>query len=258
MTFPDNVNLRGSVYLVAGASGGIGKSLSILLHSLNATVVLVDLSTELLVDLVDDLSKSNPNAPKPQVFAADISSESSLKDLTTWYSAHFQHINGLINCVGLLRTGESLKPISETSLSEWETIINVNLTGTFLLNRAFIPIMQKQRFGDIINISSVSGTQGRAFDGPYCSSKFGIIGLSESIAAEVSSSGIRVQCLLPDAVNTDLWLQNGSTSIQPSLMMSSENVASVILYMLQLPSDIYMLNPIIAPMKRPKRRRNNI
>lgn len=257
MPFPDNINLRDSVYLVAGASGGIGKSLSSLLHSLHATVILVDLSTESLVDLVNDLSTSNPNSPQPHFFAADISSETSLRDLTTWYSEHFEHINGLINCVGLLRTGESLKSVSETSLSEWQTIINVNLTGTFLLNRAFIPIMQKQRFGDIINISSVSGKQGRAFDGPYCSSKFGIIGLSESIAAEVSSSGIRVQCLLPDAVNTDFWLQNGSSSIQPSLMMTSDRVASVILYMLQLPSDIYMLNPTIAPMKRPKRRRSN-
>ena len=257
MSFPDQLSLTGTVFVIAGATGGIGKSLSILLHSLDASLVLVDLSEESLDSLSLQLQNTHPSSPKPHTFAADITSESQLSDLTSWFTQTFDHLNGLINCVGILRSGDSLKCVSETSLDEWETIININLTGTFLLNRAFIPLMQSQRFGDIINISSVSGKQGRAFDGPYCASKFGIIGLTESIAAEVASFGIRVQCLLPDAVDTDIWLQNGSSSIQPPLMMSSENVSKFLLYMLTLPSDIYLSNPTISPMKLPKRRRRS-
>lgn len=257
MSFPDQLSLSGCVFVVAGATGGIGKSLSILLHSLDASLVLLDLSEESLDSLSVQLQNTHPRSPKPHTFAVDITSESQLSNVTSWFSKTFDHINGLINCVGILRLGDSLKCVSETSLDEWETIININLTGTFLLNRAFIPLMQSQRFGDIINISSVSGKQGRAFDGPYCASKFGIIGLTESIAAEVASSGIRVQCLLPDAVDTGIWLQNGSSSIQPPLMMSPENVSKFLLYMLTLPSDIFLSNPTISPMKLPKRRRRS-
>jgi 3-oxoacyl-[acyl-carrier protein] reductase len=247
--------LSGCAYVIAGASGGIGRSLAHILHRMDASLFLLDISRDSLLKLSGDLLEENPDSPKPIICNVDISSEDDLTSMLSLYADHFDHLTGLINCAGILRLGDSLKTVSETSLDEWQTIIDVNLTGTFLLNRAFLPIFQRQRSGDIINISSVSGKQGRAFDGPYCASKFGVIGLTESIAAEVSSSGIRVQCLLPDAVNTDMWLQNGSSSIQPSLMMSADRVASVILYMLCMPPDVYLLNPIIMPMKPTKKRR---
>lgn len=108
-------------------------------------------------------------------------------------------------------------------------------------------IAQKQ--GDIINISSVSSRQGRAFDKAYCASKFGIIGLSESLAEEVSSFGVQVQTILPDAVDTPLWDQNGPTGIREPFTLPPERVAEFILFLLTLPRDTFMLNPVIAPFK---------
>jgi NAD(P)-dependent dehydrogenase (short-subunit alcohol dehydrogenase family) len=166
----------------------------------------------------------------------------------------FGRIDHLIASAGILRVGGTLKTTLETSLEEWQAVLQTNLTGTFLSNRAVLPSMIEQKQGDIINISSVSGRQGRAFDAAYCASKFGIIGLSESLAQEVSSYGIRVQTILPDAVDTPFWDQNGPNSIKAPLKLPPERVAELIVHLITLPRDTFMLNPVIAPFKARKKR----
>jgi len=144
--------------------------------------------------------------------------------------------------------------VGDTSLEDWDAIIEINLTGTFLSNRAVLPAMMAQKQGDIINMSSTSGRQGRPFDGAYCASKFGIIGLSESLAEEVGRHGIRIQTVLPDAVETPLWNQNGPAALKPPQTIPPERVAQLVCYMLALPRDTYLLNPVIAPCKTRKKR----
>ena len=147
--------------------------------------------------------------------------------------------------------------IADTSLAEWEAILAVNLTGTFLSNRAVLPAMLAQRKGDIVNISSTSGQQGRPFDGPYCASKFGVIGFSESLAEEVSRQGVRVQTVLPDAVDTPLWEQNGPAALKPIELLDAGDVADFVVYLLSLPRDTYLLNPVIRPFRSRKRRKKS-
>jgi NAD(P)-dependent dehydrogenase (short-subunit alcohol dehydrogenase family) len=134
-------------------------------------------------------------------------------------------------------------------------VLETNLTGTFLSNRAVLPAMISQREGDIVNVSSTSGKQGRPFDGPYSASKFGIVGLSESLAEEVAAHGVRVQTILPDAVETPLWDQNGPAALKPVNVLPAERVAEFILYLIQLPRDTYLPNPVIAPMKTRRKKR---
>lgn len=136
----------------------------------------------------------------------------------------------------------------ETSYEEWRAVIDVNLTGTFLSNRAVLAAMLERGSGDIVNISSTSGRQGRPFDAPYAASKFGIIGLSESLAEEVGRRGIRVQTLLPDAVRTTIWDQSGTTAIRPPHMLTPERVAEFVLYLITLPRDAFLLNPMLYPL----------
>jgi len=114
--------------------------------------------------------------------------------------------------------------------------------------------MMKQRAGEIINLSSTSGQKGRAMDSVYCASKFGVIGLSDSLAEEVRQYGIRVQTVLPDAVRTPLWDQNGPIGA-PEYALMPERVADLILFMLQLPSDTIMENVIVSPFRSGKRKR---
>ena len=167
--------------------------------------------------------------------------------------AEFGRIDALITTAAILRKGEGVRMISQTSFEEWRTIIDVNLTGTFLANRAVLPAMLDQKEGDIINLSSVSGRQGRAFDGPYSASKAGIIGLSESLSEEVARQGIRVQTVLPDAVDTGLWSQSGGVALKPQAMLEPARVAELLVYLLALPRDTYLLNPVVVPV--PSRRR---
>ena len=91
----------------------------------------------------------------------------------------FGEIDTLVAAAGILRTSGEPRTVVETSYEEWSAVIEVNLTGAFLSNRAVLAAMLKRGSGDIVNISSTSGRQGRAFDAPYAASKFGVIGLSE-------------------------------------------------------------------------------
>jgi 3-oxoacyl-[acyl-carrier protein] reductase len=160
----------------------------------------------------------------------------------------FGGIDTLVAAAGILRTSGEPRTVVDTSYEEWRAVVDVNLTGTFLSNRAVLAHMLKRGSGDIVNISSTTGRQGRAFDAPYAASKFGIIGLSESLAEEVGRRGVRVQTLLPDAVRTSLWDQSGTTALKPPHMLSPDRVAEFVLYLITLPRDAFLLNPMLYPL----------
>jgi 3-oxoacyl-[acyl-carrier protein] reductase len=143
----------------------------------------------------------------------------------------------------------------ELSTEEWDEVLDTNLKGVFLSNRAVLPTMIRQRKGNVINISSTSGRQGRAHDSAYCASKFGVIGLSEAVAEEVRQYGVRVQVVLPDAVDTPIWKQNGP--VRPEQALDAQRVADLILYLVNLPEDTIMLSPVIAPFRTRRRIRSS-
>jgi short-subunit dehydrogenase len=114
--------------------------------------------------------------------------------------------------------------------------------------------MLQRGAGDIVNISSTSGRQGRPLDAAYCASKFGVVGFSESLAEEVGRLGVRVQTLMPDAIDTPMWEQSGSAALRPRAMLSPDRVAEFVLYLITLSRDAFLLNPMIYPL-RPRARR---
>jgi 3-oxoacyl-[acyl-carrier protein] reductase len=247
-------SLTDKVCIITGAGSGIGRFCARLLAAEQCKVVLVDINSENLKTTLDELSAIADPANFLSL-ALNICSEADMADMASKTLAHFGRIDALIASAGILRPGGIMKTAVEMSLADWQIVLDVNLTGTFLSNRAVLPTMMMQKQGDIINISSVSGREGKAFDTAYCASKFGIIGLTESISEEVSSYGIRVQTLLPDAVDTPLWDQNGAQAIKAQHALPPERVAEFILYLLALPRDAMLLNPIIAPLKTRKKRR---
>jgi NAD(P)-dependent dehydrogenase (short-subunit alcohol dehydrogenase family) len=225
-----------------------------LLFSQKSKVVLVDVNQDNLAKTVAEFKDiGDPN----DILSLSLSvcNESDMTEMASQTVARFGRIDNLVASAGILRPDKTLKTTLDMSLEEWQKVIQTNLTGTFLSDRAVLPTMIAQKQGDIINISSVSGRQGRAFDAAYCASKFGIIGLSESLAEEVSAYGIRVQTLLPDAVDTPLWEQNGPMGSKASFTLPPERVAECILSLLTLPRDAFLLNPVIAPFKGRRKRR---
>jgi len=165
-------------------------------------------------------------------------------------------IDALVHCAGVLRpAGGRPRPLYEIDDEEYDFVIGTNLRGTFLMNRAVLREMVPRKSGQIVNLSSTSGRRGRALDSVYSASKAGVIGLSESIAEEVRPFGIRVQVLLPDAVDTPLWEQNGPLPPPPG-SLPAERVAEVIAFSLALPEDTFCANLVVAPLsvKRMRRR----
>lgn len=237
------------VVIVTGGTGGIGLATCRAAASEGASVVVADINPERIHQAVQELNQLASPPAGHLGFPMDVRKESDNENLAKATLDRFGRIDALVACAGILRQrGSSLKPLVKTSLEEWEEVLSVNLTGMFLSNRAVLPTMMRQRSGTIINISSVAGLQGGAHNGPYCASKFGVIGLTQSIADEVKAQGVRVQSLMPDAIDTPIWEQNYPVPA-PGNALPPERVAEVVLFMLALPADTVLIgSPVIAPI----------
>ena len=240
-------DLHGRVAIITGGAGGIGSALARALADKGMKLVLLDRPGAALEALAAELG------PEALAIPCDVASEADMAAMAQATLDRWGRIDALVTTAAILRGAGGMRTLAQTEFDEWRRIIDVNLTGTFLANRAVLPAMLAQKQGDIINLSSTSGRQGRAFDGPYSASKAGIIGLSEALSEEVAREGIRVQTLLPDAVDTGLWGQAGGTALKPRTMLSPDRVAALIVYLLSLPRDTYLLNSVVMPV--PTRRR---
>jgi 3-oxoacyl-[acyl-carrier protein] reductase len=185
-------DLTGKTALVTGASGGIGGAIAAALHGQGATVALSGTRRQPLDDLAARLGE------RVHVVSADLSSADEVEKLAKDAEAALGSLDILVNNAGLTRDGLVLRMKDE----DWETVIDVNLTAAFRLCRASVRGMMKRRFGRIINITSVVGVTGNPGQVNYCASKAGLIGLSKSLAQEVASRGITVNCIAPGFITS--------------------------------------------------------
>ncbi len=245
--------LAGKVAVVTGGAGGIGAATCRSLAGGGASVVIADRSQSAVDALQQELAVDFPEQ-KFAGLALDVTSEADMEEMARLTQEQFGSIDFLVTCAGILRAPGTLpKPMLQVESEEWDIVINVNLKGVFLSNKAVLPAMMAQREGCIINVASTSGRQGKAHDSTYCASKFGVMGLSESLAEEVRPYGIKVQTVLPDAVDTPLWEQNGP--IKPEHALAAERVGELILTMAMLPADTILVAPVIAPFRTRRRKK---
>ena len=244
--------LAGEVAVVTGAASGIGRAVCRALAAEGVAIEAADTDRDGLQNTVNDLSGLS-TARRPLALTCDVRREDEVERLVERALEEFGAIDALVACAGILRPkGAPPKPLIAVSATEWDAVIDTNLRGTFLCNRAVLPNMIARRRGHLVNLSSTSGRQGRALDAPYCASKFGVIGLSEALAEEVRPYGIRVHVVLPDAVATPMWDQNGPIPA-PADALPAARIADFIVYLLRLPEDTVLLNPIIAPFRTRRR-----
>jgi 3-oxoacyl-[acyl-carrier protein] reductase len=243
--------LAGSVAIVTGAAGGIGQAACRALAGAGAAVVVVDRNAAGVEATTSALAACGGAATLDVV--ADVRSPEAMATMTQRTLEAFGRIDVLVAAAGVLHgRGRGPRPLAQVTTEEWDEVLGVNLRGTFLSNRAVLPTMVRQRRGQIVNISSTSGRRARAFDSVYCASKFAVIGLSESVAEEVRPFGVRVHVLLPDAVRTPLWAQNGPVPC-PANALDPARVADFIVALLQLPDDTEVPSPVIAPARKASR-----
>lgn len=187
-------NLENQVALVTGASGGIGREIVKALHQQGAIIAISGTREAALTALADELKE------RIHVFPCNLSDKDNVEKLIPEVEKTLGKIDILVNNAGVTRDNLLMRMKDE----DWETVINVNLTSVFLLCRAALKGMMKRRYGRIINIASVVGFTGNPGQVNYVASKAGLVGLSKSLAIEVASRGITVNCVAPGFIASDM------------------------------------------------------
>ena len=185
-------DLTGKNALVTGASGGIGAAVARALHEAGATVGLSGTRVEPLQALAAELGS------RAHVLPCDLSNAAAVEDLVKQAAEAMGSVNILVNNAGITRDALAMRMSDE----DWLSVIEVNLTSTFRLCRAAIRPMMKARWGRIINVTSVVAQAGNPGQVNYAAAKAGVAGLSRSLAQEVASRGITVNCVAPGLVET--------------------------------------------------------
>jgi 3-oxoacyl-[acyl-carrier protein] reductase len=188
--------LKDKVALVTGASRGIGKAIALTLAQAGAKVALCSRSTP-----TDDLAREIASLGRESIsFTLDVSQADQVESMFETILTRWERLDVLVNNAGITRDTLLLR----MKESDWDEVLQVNLKSAFLCTRAALKPMLKQRWGRIINISSVSGITGNAGQGNYAASKAGLIAFTRSIALEIGSRNITCNAVAPGFIETDM------------------------------------------------------
>jgi 3-oxoacyl-(acyl-carrier-protein) reductase len=185
-------DLTGKCALVTGASGGIGGEIARVLHGAGATVALSGTRQGPLDDLAGALGS------RAHVLPCNLSDPAEVEGLPKRAAEAMGAVDILVNNAGITRDGLMLR----MSDDDWQSVLDVNLTAAFRLSRGVLRGMMKARWGRIVNITSVVGTGGNPGQANYAAAKAGLVGMSKSLAGEVASRGITVNCVAPGFITT--------------------------------------------------------
>jgi 3-oxoacyl-[acyl-carrier protein] reductase len=220
--------LTGKAALVTGATGGIGGAIAKALHAQGAKVMLAGTRTAVLDSLAAELGE------RAFVATANLVDAGAADDLIRRADAEMGQLDILVNNAGFARDGLALRMKDE----DWASVLDVNLGAAFRLSRAALKGMMRRRSGRIISITSVVGTSGNPGQANYAASKAGLVGLSKSLAGEVATRGITVNCIAPGFIDTamtealtEAQKERISATIPIGRMGTPEEIATAVVYL---------------------------
>ncbi len=216
--------LRDKTALVTGAGRGIGRAIALRLAESGADVAVVDLNPDAVAEVAAEVSKMGRRA---LALTGNVTAATEVDDFVKKTADEFGRIDILVNNAGITRDTLLMRMKEE----DWDAVLNVNLKGAFLCTKAVSRIMMKQRYGRIVNISSVIGLMGNAGQANYGASKAGIIGFSKSAARELASRGITVNAIAPGFIETQM------TDVLPE-EMKKQLVQQIPLGRIGVPQDV--------------------
>ena len=193
-------DLNGKIAIVTGASQGIGETIAVEMAKSGANVFCLARNKKALESTINKIIS---NGDKASAYSCDISDNEQFNNIVTDIFKEYGSIDILVNNAGI--TNDTL--LMRMSDDQWDSVLNINLKGSFTCTRSVIKYMMKKKSGRIINITSIVGLTGNAGQANYAASKAGLIGMTKSIAKEVASRGITANCVAPGWIETAMTEQ---------------------------------------------------
>jgi 3-oxoacyl-[acyl-carrier protein] reductase len=216
--------LRGQVAIITGGGSGIGLAIAAAVMAEGMAVTLAGRDRKKLERAAAQLGQKDHTV---LIVATDVSYAPQVERMVAETLERFGRIDLLVNNAGTYREGE----VAELTEADWDTVQAVNLKGAFLCAKAVLPVMKRQRSGYIVNIASVAGKTGFGGAAAYCASKFGMIGLSQSLLEEVVGDRIKVTAICPGYVDTPMV---AGVSVPGSEMIPPEDIGRLVVGLLRL------------------------
>jgi short-subunit dehydrogenase len=230
-------SVKGKYVLLAGATGGIGAAAARLLAGSGARLFITGRNSQKLEALASELK-----LPSSQVYACDISKSADLQQLKQKYIQVFSQIDVLINASGV----GIIKPVEQLTDEDFLTSLQTNLFGSFLLVRSFLPMMKEVKKGLIINIPGVLGKVPMAGAAAYSASKYGLVGMMQSIREELKRTDIRITNLFLGGVDSPFW-DTIDLRVQKDKMIREEEAAKAIWFLCQQPANGVVSEMVLQP-----------
>jgi 3-oxoacyl-[acyl-carrier protein] reductase len=234
--------LAGQVAVITGAGRGIGAAIALGLSNLGATTVLCGRTRGALESSAQRIAQAGGTA---EVVPCDVTSLESVEAAARQVETSFGRVDILVNNAGIGGFGG---PLYQLPPDAWEQILNTNLRGVFYTTRAFAPMMIRVQSGHIINISSLAGKNALPNGAAYAASKWGLNGLSYSIAEELRSYNIRVAVVCPGSTNTELSPHAGKDH---SKMLQPEDVAHAVTMLVTQAPQSFVSEILMRPTQKP-------
>ncbi len=232
--------LTGQTAVVTGAGRGIGAAISQRLAKMGAAVGLAGRSAGPLAAVKAEIEAAGGMA---EVFPADLLQEEAIPRLAESIKAHYGRCDILVNNAGVGMLG---KPLHQTALETWDVIMATNLRVPYLMIRAFAPLMIAAERGHIINISSLAGHNPLKNGAAYAASKWGLNGLTYSVAEELRDFGIRVSAVAPGSVNTHF----GGTGKDGSWKIQPDDIANVVAMLVTQSPQSFVSEVLVRPARK--------
>lgn len=191
------MRLPDQTVFITGAGSGIGRAAALLAAREGAAVGCADIDETAVAETVKQVEGEGGRA---RAFHCNVSDGASVRAAVEGCAGSFGGLHAVFNVAG---TGQ-LAHTADVSEDDWNRIVGVNLTGTFLVSQAALPLLLAHRRSSIVNVASVAGLNGQAYSAAYCASKAGVVGLTKSMAVEFVKQGLRVNCVCPAGVRTPL------------------------------------------------------
>jgi len=236
------VPLAGQVAVITGAGRGIGAAIAIKLARQGATTVLCGRTRDTLEETAKTIADAGGKAA---VIVCDVSDLAAVESAGRQVLGTLGRADILVNNAGIGGFGG---PLHQLPPDSWDKILNINLRGVFYMIRAFAPMMMAARSGHIINISSLAGKNALPNGAAYAASKWGLNGLTYSVAEELRGHNIRVSVVCPGSVNTELSPHVGK---DPAMMLQPEDVAHAVAMLVTQAPQSFVSEVLLRPTQKP-------